>query len=585
MRTLLLSTLGTALLLSAPAPAVVTIDWTFVGNPGNAADDTDFGAVGYSYKIGTHEVTNAQYAEFLNAVADADTHTLYNTDMGSGFGGITRAGSSGSYSYSAIAGREDMPVNWLTFYDALRFVNWLQNGQPTGVQDDTTTEDGAYTFGGPTTVGARNPGATIALASEDEWYKAAYYDPSTSSYFEYPAGSDTQTTCAAPSATPNTANCGNAEGDVTIKGGYTVAPSPYGTFDQGGNLWEWNEAIVMSPALNRGIRGGAFSHDPSMLAGSFRNWVAPATEHETRGFRVVSAPAPAAVSIDWVTIANPGNGADGTGFGAVGYAYNIGTYEVTNAQYMEYLNAVASNDIHGLYHPNMGSGSGGITQSCAPGPNAPCTYGVISGRGDRPVSFVHFYDVLRFANWLHNGQPTGAQDSTTTEDGAYTFSSHESVGARNAGATVFLPSEDEWYKAAYYSPGGIYFDYPAGSDTPMTCAAPTATANRANCMFTVGDVTDIGSYTGSASPSGTFDQGGNVWEWNEAIIGSARGMRGGSFSFGTVELSGATRHSGAPTVELEGTGFRVAPEPGRDFLLLAGALSVLGLAGWRRARG
>src|SRR5688572_16070392 len=112
----------------ASAASAVSIAWTPVGNAGNACDaqvQGCFGAVNYEYSIGTYEVTNAQYAEFLNAKAAADPLALYNTSMGTGFdGGITRTGSSGSFSYSAIAGRGNMPVNYVTFYDALRFSNW-----------------------------------------------------------------------------------------------------------------------------------------------------------------------------------------------------------------------------------------------------------------------------------------------------------------------------------------------------------------------------------------------------------------------------------------------------------------------------
>ena len=125
-------------------------DWTLVGDPGNACDPQSqgcFGSVGTHYNIGTYEVTNAQYAEFLNAMAATDPLGLYNTNMGSGFGGITQSGSSGSYTYSAIAGREDMPVNYVSFYDALRFANWLNNGQPNGARRRAARhEDGAYTF-------------------------------------------------------------------------------------------------------------------------------------------------------------------------------------------------------------------------------------------------------------------------------------------------------------------------------------------------------------------------------------------------------------------------------------------------------
>jgi formylglycine-generating enzyme required for sulfatase activity len=94
----------------------------------------------------------------------------------------------------------------------------------------------------------RNGGATIFLTSENEWYKAAYYSALATSYLDYPAGSNTPTTCAAPSATPNTANCQGAVANLTIKGSYTGSASPYGTFDQGGNVSEWNEAIINTPS-------------------------------------------------------------------------------------------------------------------------------------------------------------------------------------------------------------------------------------------------------------------------------------------------------------------------------------------------
>jgi formylglycine-generating enzyme required for sulfatase activity len=282
-------------------------------------------------------------------------------------------------------------------------------------------------------------------------------------------------------------------------------------------------------------------------------------------------PAHAEVSIEWVTVGDPGNAGDpqasctgcgpGTTFGAVAYEYRIGKYEVTNAQYTEFLNAVAATDTYGLYNIFMGSGYGGITQNCSSGP---CTYSTVAGREDIPVIYVSFYDACRFANWMHNGQPTGAQDSTTTEDGAYTMIAEtypDVVIIRKPGATIFLPSEDEWYKAAYYDAGAMsYFDYPAGSDTQTACTVPGATANTANCDHAAADLTDIGSYTGSASPSGSFDQGGNICELNETItFGNNRGVRGGSFLSHPTRLAASTRHD-PDTVFL---GFRVAsvPEP------------------------
>ena len=111
------------LVLALPASAEVTFDWVTVGDPGNGCDTQGpycLGAVADTYRISKYEVTNAQYAEFLNAVAETDTYELYHTDMGDpsahhyGHGGIARSGNPGSYTYSAIAGRENMPVNYVS---------------------------------------------------------------------------------------------------------------------------------------------------------------------------------------------------------------------------------------------------------------------------------------------------------------------------------------------------------------------------------------------------------------------------------------------------------------------------------------
>jgi hypothetical protein len=100
----------------------------------------------------------------------------------------------------------------------------------------------------------------------------------------------------------------------------------------------------------------------------------------------------------------------------------------------------------------------------------------------------------------------------------------------------------------------------------------------------VGDLTNAGSYTGSESPSGTFDQGGNVREWNEAIfIGSddwGRRLRGGRFNRIATRLAASYRIRDFPTLEEKGTGFRVAsiPEPSVGLLVMTGMLC---LAAWR----
>src|SRR5262249_22621522 len=125
----------------------VTISWTPVGNPGNANDPATgslYGGVAYNYSIHKYDVTVGQYTELLNAVAAADTYGLYNTSMGTDQNsrGISRSGSSGSYSYSVIGSSASLPITYVSWGDAARFANWLQNGQPTGAQGAGTTETG-----------------------------------------------------------------------------------------------------------------------------------------------------------------------------------------------------------------------------------------------------------------------------------------------------------------------------------------------------------------------------------------------------------------------------------------------------------
>jgi formylglycine-generating enzyme required for sulfatase activity len=296
-------------MLVPPTASAVTIDWVTVGAPGNAADTSPVncgplssspcGAVASPYRIGKYEVTNAQYAEFLNKVAATDTNALYNTNMGSdgSFGGIDRSGISGSYFYAAKSGFASEPVAYVSFWDAARFSNWLQNGQPTGLQTTLTTEDGAYTLT-PAAIAAnsvlRKPTASVFLANENEWYKAAYYDPIAGLYYDYPTGTNAITGCRAPgSDTGNSANCGRITyppGSLTDVGAYALSDSPSGSFDQGGNVWEWHEQIKFGSS--RGLRGGAWIDAPTYLAADFSNSGSASAEFGNFGFRVASIPEP-----------------------------------------------------------------------------------------------------------------------------------------------------------------------------------------------------------------------------------------------------------------------------------------------------
>ncbi len=286
---------------SVTASGLVEFEWVTVGNPGNAADiSSGFGAVDHSFLIAKYEVTNQQYAQFLNAKAVSDPLNLYSVSMGAGAGGITRSGVPGSYSYSPIPGRENKPVNWVSYYDVLRFTNWMHNGQ-----GDGDTETGAYTLEGGLAVPfnaetvQRNDDARIFLPTEDEWYKSAYHNAKglkETDYFLYPFRSDEVTNCVPPPGGENHANCARAVTDVVDKGSYPESIGPYGTLDQGGNVWEWNVGLVAGalPVM----RGGGYYIGPGSLASSWQDQWAASGEFSFAGFRV-AAPAtgaPAAVA-------------------------------------------------------------------------------------------------------------------------------------------------------------------------------------------------------------------------------------------------------------------------------------------------
>jgi formylglycine-generating enzyme required for sulfatase activity len=259
--------------------------------------------VNYAYNIGEYDVTSSQYTAFLNAVAQTDPFGVYEADNTESsmsntiFGGpgIIQSGSPGSYTYSVAAGRGNFPMTDVTFWDATRFANWLDNGQPTGPEGAGTTETGAYTLT-PTGIAnntvTRNPGATWAVTSENEWYKAAYYSPtlnaSAGGYWEYPTQSNT--------ISPTQANYGGTP-DSTPVGSYAY-PSYYRTYDQGGDVFQWNEAISGGFRGQRGGSFGDFSDFSSVPLQSASRYHDSATDYYTEeGFRVSQVPEPVSLGI------------------------------------------------------------------------------------------------------------------------------------------------------------------------------------------------------------------------------------------------------------------------------------------------
>jgi formylglycine-generating enzyme required for sulfatase activity len=312
---------------------------------------------------------------------------------------------------------------------------------------------------------------------------------------------------------------------------------------------------------------------------------------------LAGGPAGATITMEMVTVGDPGNVGEESGSGgipvrvcgAVGYEYKIGTYEVTNAQYRAFLNSVATHeDTYGLYHAPERDGVG-ISQTGSGTTGDPYVYSPKDGDpnwDNRPVSAVTWYDALRFVNWLQNGQPAGAQVAGVTETGTYTFSGAMTVTvpdhASLANPTYVLPTEDEWYKAAYYKGGSTsagYWDYATRSDTlPMTVPPSADTGNSANYTighdYAVGEpywTTEVGAYAQSFGAYGTYDQSGNVRETLENFV------RDSSWRLDEDRLSAGMYEEIIPGHYSNDRGFRVVevPEPTTLLLTCLGGLTLL----------
>lgn len=257
-------------------------------------------------------------------------------------------------------------------------------------------------------------------------------------------------------------------------------------------------------------------------------------------------------TMNFVTIGNAGNAADDGFRGSVGYTYRMGVNEVSEAMIESY---------------NALSGGPAITKN--------------TRRTDAPATSVSWNEAARFVNWLNTSRgyaaaykftTSGANDNIalwTSGDTGYNAANR----FRNSNAHYFLPSEDEWYKAAYFDPransgAGGYWNYATGSDT-----APTAVGNGTTSGSAVyGQLSSTGpadiTNAGGLSPYGTMAQNGNVSEWGESgftapndSASESRLIRGGGWASSSIPSSNLTATNGGPMNELSGVGFRVAAVP------------------------
>ena len=333
-----------------------------------------------------------------------------------------------------------------------------------------------------------------------------------------------------------------------------------------------------------------------------------------------------------------GNAPDINGLGRVDYPYRIGVTEVTNDQYAQLLNDVAKTaDPYGLYNTSMSSDPHGGIFRAGTGTSAnPWSYTPKSGLENHPVTFVSWYDAVRFCNYRSNqvnltgGIPWAATNPTPTEyagpgtgtPGGYVitnggkdsgivqvpapgtrliYADPKGQGGPNAPdpAYYLLPTENEWYKAAYYKGGSLnagYWDYPTRSNVAPKSELPPGSNPNGSANLTVPGAplavkftTPVGAYVYKPSTSayGTYDQAGNVWEWDEQpyLFGTARGMRGGSYNNWSLAAKASwVGGAGIASFNYSDVGFRVilVPEPASLAMLLG--CVVWGLIWWLRRK-
>ena len=338
------------------SPPVVTYPMIPVGTPENSSDQsTGFGAVSEPYTIGEYDVTIGQYTAFLNEIAQTDTYGLYNSSMTNvlNTAGITRSGSNGSYEYTVMNNSGDSsnrPITNISWFNAARFANWMANGQPQGgCETSATTENGAYDLSVADGLYAQNkstelrgkygcveyvksptsssssslkdmPQAVIAPAkntenpnthsaptyyipTENQWYKAAYYNQCAGGSYSLYATHSNETPGNSVGDENNQANYlsestgysvtqsknfSASQNYLTDVGAFPNSSSFYGTFDQTGNIWEWND-LDGTASASKGLRGGAYTSTPPYLKSTYRMGYLATRYNPNGGFRLAGA--------------------------------------------------------------------------------------------------------------------------------------------------------------------------------------------------------------------------------------------------------------------------------------------------------
>lgn len=466
-------------LLAAPHEDLrASMEWVKIENPNADFETTGDGRVEYVYWIGKKELSIAQIQAAYTAepaICDGD-EDWWNSDPN----------SHGT----------NAPATMLSWHEAARFCNWLTSG---------SVSNGAYQLDESGLVTNINRSAAleqfgiiVAVPTDKEWYRAAYW--TGSDFSDYANGTDT-----APQAEVDALY--NAIGTPWTVGSGAVEQN--GTFDMGGNIDEWTETPGREPYTNRYFLHGGYYAGTAELINSERppRTVPPESESTSRGVRVAAISGQASniivhgeasLEMEFISMENAGDESDVTGSGGVDYIYQIGKYEVTVEQFMTAYSADSS----------ISDGDEDYWNNVVPQPLGT----------NAPASRVTWHEAAKFCNWLTSG---------SSSNGAYQLSPEGVVTNIDRGAASILyspvyviPTEDEWYKAAYWTVDG-YSDYPNGSNN----VPPLAHAEANYCPTETPWSVDMGE----VEQNGTLNMMGNIGEFTQETSNFRIQWRGGYF--------------------------------------------------------
>lgn len=518
-----------------------------------------------SNTIAPYRITISEYRAFLESTAVTDNYNLYDPKMGMDPPMIKRHGLPGAYRYTVSkTAYPDDPITYVNRMSQARFCNWKENTKD-GAKS-SITETGVYDL---TTMTNGNDGIGFSFqaASNASYFLSSNYN--TLGISDPMLGGGESTNCMLGHMEENNSAPNNNPDSLSGAGPETVTLSSddnnTGNNDLGG---------LHDP-----------QHFPSLLDTSSNPH--PVLEGATAPL-ANSSP----ITISLVTIDEPGNenGPKEYGYlGSVSTVFQMGQYDVTAEEYTACLNAVATiNDDLALYDTNMGADStiACITRSSNSSNWIPAgsdnnaitySYAVIPGREKFPITYTSYTRSVRFCNWMENGQPIGLEGPGTTETGSFDIT-HQTNYATNiitnyirdftgkitgtnyitnvvitgisvdvtsiTNARWSLPTEDQWYKAAYYKKNtvgldgfvnsdSLYYTYgTASSEMPNNSIAGAASSqnsanyclNGSNTMTSPPYITPVGTFEKTKSPFGLYDMSGNVDQW---IINNS--IRGGSW--------------------------------------------------------